>query len=111
MGRIRVRLALASIGIAGGLVLTLRGQVANQTPLQILQSVGVAAIDEGLLQDESHSPSAAETRQRAALRTSLFGDRVASTGTRYRAGRVIVKFRDEAAMPDRNAAVRAASGT
>jgi serine protease len=97
--------------VAGGLVLTLRGQVADSTRLQILQAVGLPAIDEGLLQDDSHAPSTNEARQRKAIRELLSGDRVGASGTRYRAGRVIVRFRDAAAMPDRRAAVRAASGT
>ena len=97
--------------VAGGLVLTLRGQVADGTRLQILQGVGLPAIDEGVLQDDSHSPSSGAARQRTALREALFADRVSSTGTHYRAGRVVVRFRDEAAMTDRRAAVRAASDT
>ena len=97
--------------VAGGLVLTLRGQVADSTRLQILQSVGLPAIDQGVLQDDSHTPSSSAARQRTALRQALLADRVSSTGTHYRAGRVIVRFRDEAAMPDRRAAVRAASDT
>jgi len=96
--------------VAGGLVLTLRGQV-DGTQLQILQAVGLPAVDEGVLQDESHSPSSNEARQRTALRQTLLADRVSATGTHYRPGRVIVRFRDEAAMADRRAAVRAASGT
>src|SRR4051812_43624066 len=111
MGRFRVRIAWVSIVLAGGLVLTLRGQSPEESRLQILQSVGLAGIDEGLLQDESHTPSSSTTRQRAAFRTSLFKDRVGSTGTRYRAGRVIVKFRDESAAADRRDAVRSATAT
>ena len=91
--------------------MTLRGQVTDESRLQILQNVGLPAIDEGLLQDDSHTPASAETRQRAALRAALLDDRVGASGTHYRAGRVVVKFRDEAAMPERSAAVRAASDT
>ena len=91
--------------------MTLRGQVPDQARVQILQAVGLAGIDEGLLQDDSHTPSSTTTRQRAAFRTALFNDRVTSTGARYRPGRVIVKFRDESAMPARRDAVRSASGT
>jgi serine protease len=97
MRRFRARLVLTTMTAAAGLVLTLHGQVADTPRLQILESVGLPAIDEGLLQG---------VRRAGALR-----DRTATTGTPYRAGRVIVKFRDEAAMTDRRAAVRAASGT
>ena len=51
-----VSLAIAIL-IAGGLVLTLRGQVADQPRLQILQNVGLPAIDEGVIADESHRPN------------------------------------------------------
>ena len=110
MGRFRARAACATFVIAGGLVLTLRGQV-DQSRLQILENVGLSAIDEGLLQDDSHTPSSDQARQRTALLEALLDDRVGASGAHYRAGRVIVKFRDEAAMSDRSAAVRAASGT
>jgi len=72
--------------VAGGLVLTLRGQVADSARLQILESVGLPAIDQGVLQDDSHSPSSSAARQRTALRQTLASDRLSSTGTRYRAG-------------------------
>ena len=111
MGRLRARTVCATVAIAGGLVLSLRGQGTDGSRLQILQQVGLPAVDEGLLQDESHTPAAPETRRRAALRDALLDDRVGASGTRYRAGRVIVRFRDESAMADRQAAVRAASGT
>jgi serine protease len=111
MGRLRARTVCATLAIAGALVLSLRGQGTEESRLQILQQVGLPAVDEGLLQDDSHTPAAPETRRRAALRDALLGDRIGASGTRYRAGRVIVRFRDESAMADRQAAVRAASGT
>jgi serine protease len=111
MRRFRVRTVCATIVVAGGLVMTLRGQVADGSRLQILENVGLPAVDEGLLQDDSHTPTAPETRQRAALRQALLNDRIGASGTHYRAGRVIVRFRDEAAMTDRRSAVRSASDT
>src|SRR5580765_5296177 len=106
MGRLRARTAGAAVAIAAGLVLTLRGQV-DQSRLQILQNVGLPAIDEGLLQEESHTPSSAETRRRRAVRAALaVQDRIGPSGTRYRSDRVIVRFRDEAAMAERHEAVR-----
>jgi subtilisin family serine protease len=91
--------------------MTLRGQGAGGPRLQILESVGLPAIDEGLLQDDTHTPSSPTARLRTALREALQDDRVGASGSHYRAGRVIVRFRDEAAMTDRRAAVRAASDT
>jgi serine protease len=111
MGRLRARTVCATIAVASGLALTLRGQAPSDQQLQILQNVGLPAVDEGLLQDESHTPLAPETRQRAALRQALLNDRIGASGTHYRAGRVIVRFRDEAATADRRSAVRAASDT
>jgi serine protease len=111
MGRFRARIVCATIVVAGGLVMTLRGQVADGSQLQILENVGLPAVDEGLLQDDSHTPQAPETRQRAALREALLNDRIGASGTHHRAGRVIVRFRDEAAMTDRRSAVRSASDT
>ena len=93
MGRFRVQAACAAIAVAGVLVLTLGGQV-DDTRFQLLQYVGLPAVDEGLI-----------------LRAARLHDRTGSSGTRYSAGRVIVKFRDEVAMAERRAVVRAASGT
>src|SRR6476659_1696874 len=100
MGRFRARTVCAAIAFAGGLVLTVRGQT-DHTALQILQYVGLPAVDEGLIADDSHTPSSPATLRRAAMLQAALQDRVGASGGRYRAGRVIVKFRDEAAAPDR----------
>ena len=107
----RARALCGTLALAAGLGNGLRGQMADESRLVILQNVGLPAVDEGLLQDDSHRPSSDETRQRTAVREALFDDRVGVSGAHYRAGRVVVRFRDEAAMPDRRAAVRAASNT
>src|SRR5437667_11671216 len=101
----------ATVLVAAGLVLTLRGQTAGDWRLQILEHVGLPAIDEGTIADESHTPSSPETLRRAAVLEALLQDRVGASGGHYRPGRAIVKFRDAAAMPARHAAVRAGSGT
>jgi len=111
MGGFRARTICATIVVAGGLVLSLRGQTGDDSRLVIQEHLGLPGIDEGLSQELSHTPSSAETRKRVAALQSLLQDRVGPTGTHYRAGRVIVRFRDESAMVDRRAAVRAASGT
>ena len=110
MSRYRAR-ALASAFVAGALVLNLRGQTPVASPTVIQQDLGLPAVDEGVIQDESHTPASAEARRRAAVLGALLQDRVGASGGHYRPGRVIVKFRDEAAMADRLAAVRAASDT
>ncbi len=110
MGRFRARTVCATV-VAAGLVLRLRGQTTDDSRLQILEHVGLPAIDEGMIADESHTPASPEALKRAALLAALLQDRVGASGGHYRPGRVIVKFRDEAAMAERRAAVRAASDT
>lgn len=93
MGRFRVGAAVAAIAVAGVLVLELRGQV-GEPRFQLLENVGLPAIDEGLV-----------------LRDAKLQVRAGSSGTPYLAGKVIVKFRDAAATAERRAAVHAASPT
>jgi serine protease len=92
MARFRAQVVCAAIAVAG-LVLTVRGQVADGGRFQ-LQNVGLPAVDEGLI-----------------LRDARIQNRAAASGGGYTPGRVVVRFRDEAAMPERRAAVRAASDT
>ena len=93
MGRFRVGAAIAAIAVAGVLVLDVRGQVDNAR-FQLLENVGLPAVDEGLV-----------------LREAKLQAQAGSSGTPYLPGQVIVKFRDAAAMTERRAAVHAASGT
>src|SRR3954447_354574 len=94
MSRFRVRAAGAAVAIAAGLVLTLRGQSADGSRFQLLENVGLPAVDEGLI-----------------VREARLRDPAGVIGATVRPGRVIVKFHDETAMTDRRAAVRAASAT
>src|SRR3954454_10036233 len=94
MSRFRVRAAGAAVAIAAGLVLTLRGQSADDSRFQLLQNVGLPAVDEGLI-----------------VRDARLRDRAGGIGAPVRPGLVIVKFHDEAAMTDRRAAVPPASAT
>jgi serine protease len=108
MSRFRARAACATLVILGGLGLTLRGQGTNASRVQILQGVGLPAIDEGVLPDDTHHPASPEALRRAAFHVTLDGD-VEVIRSQSRAGRVIVRFRDETPMSERRAAVRAAS--
>jgi len=66
------------------------------------------AIDRGVVSDASHSPDSPEAVVRESMRHSTVAlDRTGAAGTRYVAGRVIVKFRSGAATSSR---VRAMSG-
>ncbi len=90
MGRFRARTLCATLAVAGGLVLSLRGQTPDEPRFVVLQGVGLPAIDEGLIADDSHTPHSLETRRRLALGASLSQDRTSATGARYRPGRLIV---------------------
>ena len=94
MSRFRVPALGVAVAIAAGLVLTLRGQTADESRFQLLQNVGLPAVDEGLI-----------------LRDARLHNRAGIVGATVRPGRVIVKFHDEVAMTERRAAVRAASAS
>src|SRR5262245_47330004 len=108
MGRFRARAVLACVVIAGGLVLTLRGQV-DVSRLQVLQNVGLGAVEEGVIGDQTHLAAAPGSARRAAFHATLEQAAASSALTRYGPGRVLVRFRDEVSMAERRATVRMAS--
>ena len=108
MGRFRARAALAFAVIAGGLVLTLRGQV-DVSRVQILENVGLTAVDEGVIPDQTHLSGSPGSARRAAFHATLEPAATSSAAARYRPGRVLVRFRDEIPMAERRATVRMAS--
>ena len=91
MGRFRAWVVGTALAISG-LALTLSGQSPDNGRFQILQNVGLPAVDEGLI------------RYEARLR-----DGAAAGGSRVRPGRVIVRFHDDVAMAERRAMVRDAN--
>jgi serine protease len=107
MSSSRVRLAIATFLVAGGLVLDVRGQTT--VGLRRIIDVGLSGVDAGLIAGESHTPGSAETRKRARLADALSEDRVGSGGIRYARDRVIVKFRDQMQMQSRLDAIRSVS--
>src|SRR3954452_6945264 len=111
MGRFRARAVCAIAAIVGGLVLTLRGQVADVSRLQVLQNVGLSAVDEGVIVDQSHLSGSPGSFRRASFHATLEQAGTAGAIQRYRPGRVLVRFRDEVSMAERRAAVRIASDT
>jgi len=111
MGRFRARTVFLAFAMVAALIMALHGQAGDDRRFEILQNVGLPAVDQGSIQDRELTPSSVAARRRAALRDALLGDHVSSTGTRYRAGRVVVRFRDASAMEERRSAVRAASQT
>ena len=97
--------------VAGGLVIGLRGQTPDDPRIVILQNVGLPAVDEGLVIDESHTPDASASARRAAIHAALLRTGQAGSGTRYVPGRVLVRFRDEASAGARQSAMAAVSRT
>src|SRR6516164_3448351 len=93
----------------------LRAQDAGGNRAVILQNVGLPAVDEGVMWEETHTPSTPEALRRAAVRTAvrtaLRVDRMGASGARYVPGKVIVKFRDEASAAACQSAISAASAS
>jgi serine protease len=110
MGRFRARTVFTAFAIVGTLIMALHGQTPDAR-VEILQNVGLSAIDQGSIQDRDLTPSSEQAHRREALREALLNDRVGASGGHYRAGRLVVRFRDESALPERRAAARAASDT
>src|SRR5215831_7119543 len=102
MRRPRVRLLfLFTIVIIGGLVV--RGQSGARL---VILNVGLPAVNEDTIPDDTHRPRSPEAIRRAGIRA--IGDlvRVGTSGRAFTAGRVIVKFRDEVSESTRASAVR-----
>jgi serine protease len=97
-----------SVAVAAVLVIGLRAQTRDNSRMSI-QSVGLPAVDLGVLADETHAPATAVTARRIALHASLMGDRLGASGVRYIPGRILVKFRDEASAAERRAATASIS--
>ncbi len=88
-----------AIVIAGALALH-----AQSTGLVIL-NVGLPAVDEDAVPDQTHRPGSPEAVRRAGIRSTSDPVRVGPSGRAFSAGRVIVKFKDEASEAARAAAL------
>ena len=108
MGSPRARLSCVALAIAA-CVLTVHGQSSTERHV-ILQNVGLPAVDEGLIVDETHAPGTREARKRSAMRDALYrqSERPAF---RYAPGRVVVKFRDQATDAERLSALAGLAAT
>src|SRR6266496_4180588 len=107
MGRFRARSSCVSIAVALTVVVA-SGQSADDRHV-IIQNLGLPAIDEGVIADDTHAPGTVEALRRARLRAVL-GDEAGPATARYARGRLIVKFRDDASDGARLAAVTRISG-
>ena len=90
-------------------VLAVRGQSPDERHV-IFENLGLPAVDEGLIVDETHAPGTPEARRRASTRVAL-QDASGRTRARYVAGRLVVKFRDQTSDADRMAVIAGASPT
>src|SRR4051812_44942860 len=103
----RVRsVALILMLLGSGLAMQrAHGQTPAPRVLDVRENVGLPAIEEGIIQGETHGPETPD----AAMRVALHGDRAGSDGAAYVKGKVIVKFRDGATTSARLAAVSSLS--
>lgn len=93
--------------MSAAVVLTLRGQAPVSGPWLQISDAALPAIDEGVIWDESHTPSSPRARAARAAMTQV--DAVGESGRAYRRGRVIVRFRDSVAADERRSVVRDAT--
>src|SRR5438309_891280 len=92
----------------GLLSLVVRGQ---SRPAIAVLDVGLPAVNEGPIPDESHRPNSPEALFRAAIRAADDPVRAGHSGRTFTAGRVIVKFKDETSDSAREAALRSVVAT
>jgi serine protease len=107
-----VFLTIGATAIAAALAahVVLHGQAAAIRTF--LPASLLPAIDRGIVADFSHAPGTPESIVRESIRQSAVAlDRAGSSGDRYVAGRVIVKFRDGMSAQARVSAMAAASPT
>jgi len=112
MGRIRAGLSVAAALLAIA-TLTLGAQtiVPNTGEFTVRLGVGLPAVDQGALNDESRAPQTAQTLKRLAIHEQLHRERTGATGVPYASGRLLVKFRASASSGARADAIAAASDT
>jgi serine protease len=103
-------LLLATIALAP---LAFAGRAAGQsapTHRRLLDLVAPAPLDNGVIRDDMMAPDSAAHRRRATLRVDGPAlDRLGRSGASYRAGRVLLKFRDGTTPADRRRALDAVS--
>ena len=106
MGSLRARISsLVICSAAIGLVAHGQSSVERHV---ILEHVGLPAVDEGLIVDETHAPNTPEAKKRAAMRAALH-TQSERPATLYVAGRVVVKFHEQTSDADRLSAVQQVS--
>src|SRR2546423_3284228 len=99
MLRFRARTPAAALMVAAALVLTLRGQAPDTRPALQIADVGLPAIEEGVVWDDSHTPSS--DRARAARAAMAQTNAAGVPGRAYVRGKMIVRFRGEGTAHER----------
>jgi serine protease len=90
-------------------VLAVRGQSGYEHHV-IIENLGLAGVDEGLIRDASHAPDTDAAIRRATIRAALH--RAAGPDDRrYAPGRLVVRFRDQTTAAERRAAVATISSS
>lgn len=110
MGRSRGFWPLFILGVAAAGAFVLHGQSGPDANLVVLEGVGLPAIDQGAIFDESRTPASSATERRASLLRTLQDER-AGVRASYVPGRVIVRFKDTASSDDRLNAIRSISSS
>ncbi len=107
---LRTRVVLSCAAAATALAtLGVRAQVAGPSGYLLREGVGLPAVDQGVLGDDTHTPTSFETRRRNAIRAVMHSDGMSASGTRYDRGHLIVRFRDEADIAARRRAISSAT--
>ena len=111
MRRSRGLFASLTLAAAAAAVFVLHGQSGPDANFVVLEGVGLPAVDQGAIPDESHAPASSETRRRADLRRTLEDARAGVASSRYVPGRLVVRFKDDASSEARLDAVRSISSS
>jgi serine protease len=109
-GRRRRWVLLAAAAIAP---LALAGRAGGQsaTNRRLLDLAGPPPLDAGIIRDDSAAPDSVAERRRATVHVDgQMIDRIGRSGAAYRAGRVLLKFRDGTTPDDRRRSLAAVSG-
>ena len=106
MGSLRARTSSLVICVAA-IVVVAHGQ-STVDRHAVLENVGLPAVYEGVIVDETHAPNTPEAKKRAAIRAALH-TQSERPATLYVRGRVVVKFHDRATDADRLSAIQQVS--
>src|SRR2546426_1433658 len=108
----QVQISFFTLFLALFAMLGVRGRGQSPAPVSgiVLDYFAPPAIDRGLMPDRSRAPDSPESKIRASIRpVNATLERVGVSGSRYVAGKVIVKFRDGVSSAARSSALAVTS--